>query len=62
MRVMDTIYTKVEAAELLRVSLRTIDRWIAEGRISAAKPGGRTIRIPQSEIDRILAPTTAEAA
>jgi excisionase family DNA binding protein len=37
-------YTRAEAAKLLKVSVDTIDRWIAANRIRALKPtGGRTL-------------------
>lgn len=38
-----------EAADLLRVSVPTIRRWIASGRLRAVRPGGRTVRVPRSE-------------
>jgi excisionase family DNA binding protein len=45
--------TPEEAAEYLKVTRRTIDRWIADGTIKASKIG-RVVRIKRSEIDRIL--------
>ena len=45
--------TPDEAAEYLKVTRRTIDRWIADGTIKASKIG-RVVRINRSEINRLL--------
>ena len=49
--------TRKEVAKYFRVSERTIDRWVADGRIKAYKLGdGRTsvLRIPKGEIKKFL--------
>lgn|GEM_PF-2157836 len=49
--------TVKEVAELLRVSRRTVYTWIDEGVIRAVKVNDMdksAIRIPSSEVDRIL--------
>ena len=45
--------TPDEAAEYLKVTRRTIDRWIMDGTIKASKIG-RVVRIKRSEIERLL--------
>lgn len=37
--------TVAEAAELYKVSERTIHRWIKAGSLTVIRPGGRTVRI-----------------
>ena len=49
----DQFYTQQELAELLKVSTRTIQNWIKDGQIKAIRIG-RTVRIPASEIDRLV--------
>jgi excisionase family DNA binding protein len=43
-----------EAAEALNLSQPTIRAWIARRRIGFIRIGGRSIRVPTSEIDRLL--------
>jgi len=45
-----------EAAEILRVTPETVYQRIKSGDVKAAKPFGE-YRIPQSEVDRLLAPS-----
>ena len=43
--------TRAQVAEILQVSERTLDRYIAEGRLPAKRlPGGRLIRIARSDV------------
>lgn len=48
------LYTPQKTADILGVTRKTIYNWINEGKIQAIQLPGRGIRIPQSEIDRIL--------
>ena len=48
----DEFYTVSEFANTLKVSPRSLWRWIACKKIKAVKVGGVT-RIPRSELDRI---------
>ena len=50
----NALYTVREAAKLLTLKESTIYRWIFDKKISPKKIGSRVVRIPQSEIDRIL--------
>ena len=45
--------TITEAAERLHVSSRAVRRWVAFRKIEYVK-AGRAVRIPRSEIDRIV--------
>lgn len=45
-----TLYTPKEVADLLRVSERTVRRWIAAGKLPARR-FGRQLRIPKEALD-----------
>lgn len=49
-----------EAAEMLALSQKTIWQWIGERRIGVIRLG-RAVRIPQSEIDRLMQEGTTPA-
>ena len=51
-------FTRPEAAEALRVSLRTVDTLLAQGAIKARHIGRRVV-IPKTEIQRLLRRDTA---
>ena len=46
--------TVQQAAEELNVSVYTIRAWIAKRRLGYTRINGRAIRVPQSEIVRLL--------
>lgn len=49
-------YKAIEVAELCRVDVSTVLRWIRSGRLPAIRlPSGR-IRIPAQEVERIRQP------
>ncbi len=48
-------YSTTEAAQLLQVSVRTIQLWVEEGRLSAWKTPGGHRRIWSHSLDRMLA-------
>jgi len=50
---MGIIYRKQQAAELLGISLRLLDYWIAQKRIRIVKVG-RTVLIEEDEINKFL--------
>lgn len=43
-----------EAAKLWNVKASTVYRWVFDGRIKPVRIGTRAVRIPQSEIERII--------
>jgi excisionase family DNA binding protein len=45
--------TRKEAAAKLKIAISTLDNWIRTGVIRAAKIR-HTVRIPQSEIERVM--------
>jgi excisionase family DNA binding protein len=53
--------TVPEAARALGISTHTIRAWIAQRRIGYLKLG-RAVRVPQSEIDRILRESAVPAS
>ena len=44
-----------ETARRLKVHGATVRRWIKGGQIAAVKIGARTVRVPESEVARLLA-------
>lgn len=48
------VVTKREAADLLRVSLRTIDRMISDGQLKVTRPSIRATRIYESSIADLI--------
>jgi excisionase family DNA binding protein len=58
----DRLLTLAEAAEILRISLRTLRRWRTAALIHAVRIGG-VVRIRLSEVERLLAePRTSTPA
>jgi excisionase family DNA binding protein len=47
----ELVVTRGEAAEALRLSVRTVDKLLAAGQLSARRVGRRVL-IPRSEIER----------
>jgi excisionase family DNA binding protein len=48
------VYTIGEAARILKISPRLIERELSEGKLKGARLGRRRIVIPRFEIDRYL--------
>ena len=48
-----SVFTRHEVAERLKVSLSTIDRWLAEGTLKKVQIGG-SVRITETEIKRLF--------
>lgn len=45
----------IEVADHLRVTRRTVDRYIRDGHLAATRlPGGRLLRIRRSDLDALL--------
>ena len=54
---MEKDYTAGELAELLRVHVTTVRRWIVRGELRAMRlPGGGLYRIASEEVDRLRQP------
>ena len=53
--------TTKEAAAALKLSPDTVRRWCADGTLRAARVG-RLLRVPASEVARLLTPTNAAPA
>lgn len=47
--------TKADVVRSGKVSLQTVNRWIATGKLRAVKVG-RAVRIPRSELEQLLTP------
>ena len=52
-------WTPEEIAEIFRVHVVTVRRWIAAGQLGAIRLPGGGYRIPQSELDRLSAGSSA---
>jgi excisionase family DNA binding protein len=51
----DALLSPQEAAEILRVTPRTVQRYIAEGDLPAVRlPGGRLWRIRRGDVEALL--------
>lgn len=50
--------TMQAAAERTSLSVRSIRRYIAEGRLTGYRVGQRTIRLDPDEVDALFTPTT----
>ncbi|WP_206488388.1 excisionase family DNA-binding protein [Rhodococcus sp. KRD162] len=44
------------AAEYLDVSERTIQRWIADGKITGYRVGGKLVRVDLDQLDQLVRP------
>ena len=51
----ERFYTPGELARILNVSTRKVQRWLKDGKIAHYKLDERTMRIPQSVVDKLLA-------
>ena len=49
-----TLYTVREAAKLLTLKESTLYRWLFYKKIRPVRVGTRAVRIPKTEIDRVL--------
>jgi len=49
-----------EVAEIFRVHVVTVRRWIAGGQLNAIRLPGGGYRIPQSELDRLCKSSSVE--
>jgi len=61
MQTRSKLLTITEAAEQLSVRPKTLRAWIGAKRVTVVRPGGWSIRIPTSEIERIVAEGTVAA-
>src|SRR5213079_2524835 len=57
-----TLLTVRQAAARLGVGYSTLKQWIYQGRVRTRVTGGGHHRIPEGEVDRLLAPSPATAA
>jgi excisionase family DNA binding protein len=53
---LEPLFTPAEAAEYLKVSRRTLYRFLKQGRLSAVKLNGGGLRIRQSDLEAALTP------
>lgn len=52
----DELLTTNQVAAIFNTAPSSVTRWVREGRMRAIKtPGGKTLRIKRSEVDRFLA-------
>ena len=58
---MELDYTPDEVANLCRVHVSTVRRWIGHGKVRAIRLPGGSYRIPKTEFDRLREPVGAAA-
>ena len=51
--------TKAEAAEVLQVSTRTIERWVRDGHLIKQKTPTRPVRFSSADIEALLTPQSS---
>lgn len=57
------LLTRAEAAQKLKVSIRTVERYIEKGKLpSVVLPVGRRVRIPAEAVEALLQPITRTAS
>jgi len=54
-------YTVFEVAEMVKVNEATVRGWIDRGELQTLSLPGRLVKIPASEVRRILTPTNGAA-
>lgn len=54
--------TRREAAEYLRVSLRTLDRWIGSGKLPAHRKSRRLVRLRRTDLDDFMMGGTGDSS
>lgn len=57
---MPTYLTIKETADILRISTRTVRRWLDAGRLEFIQRGSGTIKIKESEIERFVKESTVK--
>lgn len=53
-RAVPRLLTVEQAAEALALKPSTIRAWILYRRLAVVRPGGRSVRVPVSEVERII--------
>ena len=56
------LVTREEAAEMLRVSVSTVDRYLKDGLLPKSKVGTRLVRISRSAVESFVTPEVRGAA
>ena len=51
---MSKLYRVIEVAELMKVSKRTVERWIKNGDLKTVKLPGKLVRVSGENIDEML--------
>lgn len=57
----DEFITRAEAAQILNLSVRAIDKFIAKGKLTAYKMGGWSVRIRRSDVLALIKPIEVKA-
>ncbi len=59
LRPTERLWTQQELAERLRVSVKTLQVWRRTGKLGFVRFGHCTVRIPESEVARLIQESTA---
>jgi excisionase family DNA binding protein len=60
MNLQDDLLSPLEVSEILKVSKRTILRWLENGKLRGIRVGGRLIKIPRHVLNDIVSPYKKE--
>jgi excisionase family DNA binding protein len=47
-----------EFSEVVGISRRTAEDWVLKRKVESVRPGGRIVRIPETEVARLIAEST----
>lgn len=56
------LLTVAEAAQILKVSIVTLHRWLKQGRLPACHVGPRAVRIRRGDLEQVMTPLPRPAA
>ena len=56
----ERLLTTSDVAAFCQVSPRTVTNWVAAGRLIAGRPGGRSLRYRQTDLDRFITESTVK--
>lgn len=48
------LYRVPDAADQMSISTKTLRNWIAQSKIAVVRIGGHAVRVPRTEIDRLI--------
>ncbi|MEQ8188108.1 MAG: helix-turn-helix domain-containing protein [Candidatus Eremiobacterota bacterium] len=62
MQLQDDLLSPMEVSEILKVSKRTVLRWLENGKLRGIRVGSRLIKIPRNALNDIICPYKQKTA